>query len=314
MKKSDEKRPYTGKVSLLTAIPNVSEGRSNERIAELGEAVGGEAGGRLLDVSADADHHRTVFTTFGDPAALEAGVLAMSELALRRLDLRHHAGAHPRLGIIDVVPFVAYGDASMDLAIGAALATAERLGTELRVPVFLYGAASRRSARRRPITLRRLDLDAVASAIATGELVPDFGPHNVDEGVGVTLVGARPQMVAFNVQLASTDLGVAQRIASRVRESSGGLRGVQALGFFLERRGLSQVSMNVFAPFDFTLHDVLARVTREAESHGVAISDVEIVGLAPEAALCDGAGRVSLLAGVDERQVLETAIAARAGG
>ena len=287
----------------------MSEGRYEAWIDEMADALASPPGVRVVDVSSDPDHHRTVFSAVACGADLEDGLLAMSETALRRLDLRSHRGVHPRLGVIDVVPIVPLGEASMDEAIGCADAVAARMASELGLPVYLYGEAARRSARRRPAQLRRLGLDGVAAAAASGKLTPDFGPTVADPSRGVTLVGARGAMVAFNAVLNTHEVEIARAIAACVRESSGGLPGVQALGFLLESRSLTQVSMNVFAPFTATLSEIAEEVGSRARSLGTSIAELEVVGLVPEQALRSVSGEVVLPEGVDPQQVLETATA-----
>ncbi|MDX1384891.1 MAG: glutamate formimidoyltransferase [Thermoanaerobaculia bacterium] len=307
-------------MSLLETVPNLSEGRDSRRIDRIVAALEVR---RLcvLDVSADADHHRTVVTAVGEAGDLAMGLEAFTAAALAQVDLRSHRGVHPRLGVVDVVPIVPLPGATMAEAAACARDVGLRLGEGLDLPVFLYGHASPLagvatapgSARRRPIDLRRLGEEGVAAAIAAGDLVPDFGPARVDPARGVTLVGARPPMVAFNVVLDTGDVRIARAIAAKVRAAGGGLPGVEALGLGLPGRGLAQVSTNVHATgansegfaFETTLSHLAARVQAEAEALGATIVDTEIVGLVPRDAL---RGWGPQLPGVAPSEILEKAL------
>ena len=267
---------------LLEAVPNVSEGRDPALVQRLAAALGGAAGVRLLDVSSDPDHHRSVLTAVGEPAALEQGVVDLYRVALAGLDLRGHAGAHPRVGIVDVVPLVPLAGASMADAVAAARRLAQTVGDELGVPVFLYAEAARVEGRTTPAALRRGGFQALVDAVHAGELRPDHGPARVDPRVGVTLIGARGFLVAWNVRLATGDVGVARAVAKAIRERDGGLPGVQALGLYLESRRRAQVSVNLLLPSPTTLSTLVDRIRDEAGGRGVEIESSELVGLVPE--------------------------------
>lgn len=271
-------------MSLLACVPNVSEGRRRVVIDALADAVR-TSQATLADVSSDSDHHRTVLTLIGTPGSLVDAMESLAAVALETIDLRLHSGVHPRLGCLDVVPFVPLGGTDMEVAIQAAVSFGRWLGEGAGLPVFLYGEASRRSELRVPTSLRKLGLGGVAAAVEEGSWSPDFGPSRVDPACGLTLVGARSVLIAFNVLLDTDQVEIARRVARNVRESSGGLPGVQALGFFLDSRGLAQVSMNLLDPATTTLYDVVERVRREARACGVALLSSEIVGLVPRAAI-----------------------------
>jgi glutamate formiminotransferase/glutamate formiminotransferase/formiminotetrahydrofolate cyclodeaminase len=289
---------------VLAAVPNVSEGRDAAAIAALGRAF--ESSARLLAVHSDEDHHRSVFVLVGERAglvdALVAGIAAAREL----IDLRRHEGVHPRVGAADVVPLVPLANDDLAQACAAALEVAERTGDELGIPVLLYGEVGNGA---RPVAFRRGGLDELVRRIAAGEVTPDYGPSTVDPRTGVVLVGARRPLVAYNVELETDDLAVARAVAAAVRESSGGLPGVQAIGLELPRTGRVQVSMNVIDVDLTPLHEAVAAVAREARARGVEPGPGELVGLVPAAVL-----RAAEEAGVELDEVDETRVLERLAG
>ncbi len=259
----------------------------------------------MLDVHVDPDHNRSVFTLGGKPAELVDALLAGVAVAQERIDLRAHEGVHPRIGAADVVPVVAVWPEQLPAAKVAALDVASRIGSELELPVFLYGELAPAV---RPAALRRLGLSELARRVAEKELVPDFGPPRVDERTGCVLVGARRPLVAFNVDLATDDLAVAREIAAVVRETGGGFPGVRALGFPLASRGIVQVSMNVEDWRAAPLDEIVARIRIEADARGVTVAGSELVGLVPEGAARPGAEALGLPS-LDESQLLESRLA-----
>jgi glutamate formiminotransferase len=290
---------------VLEAVPNISEGRDAAVIEEIGRAFASQAA--LLDLHTDADHHRSVFTLAADAHALVEALLAGIARALELIDLRAHDGVHPRVGAVDVVPLVPLAPTQMELAEETARSVAERIGAELHVPVFLYG---RIGEGRRPAFFRRGGQAELQRRVAAGELRPDAGPGTLDARAGALLVGARPPLVAYNVDLATHDVSVARAIAETVRESGGGMSGVQAIGLALPRAGRVQVSMNVLDLERSPLHEVVERVTKEAAARGVAIADGELVGLVPARVVEDATEAGVRIPGVDESRVLERAVAA----
>jgi glutamate formiminotransferase len=294
---------------LLEVVPNVSEGREAQAIAAIAGALGSEPGVRLLDLSSDPDHHRSVLTAAGEPGPLERGLLKMTRTAVDRIDLRRHTGVHPRLGAVDVVPFVPLGAATMADAVGAADRLGRAIGDDLGIPVFLYGEAASAADRRLPASLRRLGLPGVAAALTNGALRPDYGPTRAHPTAGVTLVGARTFLIAFNVWLASADVRVARDIARAIRESGGGLPGVQALGFYLESRGRAQVSINLLRPGKTPLESVVERVRAEAAARGIEVERGELVGLLPEAVASRTTAKALLLPELGPDQILERKLA-----
>lgn len=290
---------------MLEAVPNVSEGRDLAAVAAIRDAFSSSAA--LLDVHSDADHHRSVFTLAGSGDDLVESLVAGAAIACERIDLRTHEGVHPRVGAVDVVPLVPIEPDSMPDAKRAALAVAERIGSELLLPVFLYGEVG---AGRRPADFRRGGIDELDRRMRDRELVPDRGPSMLDARVGAVLVGARAPLVAYNLDLATVDVCVAREVAAAVRESGGGLAGVQAIGLLLPGTGRVQVSMNVLDLDRSPLHEVVERVTQEAERHGVSVAGGELVGLVPELVLRAAAAAGASIPGVDDSHVLERRLAA----
>ena len=282
----------------LESVPNFSEGRDRETIDALGAALAG-GGARLLDVHADADHNRSVFTLVGDDAALVAGLVAGVACARERIDLRRHEGVHPRVGAADIVPLVAIRPEDLERAGAAATEAAGRIG-ELGLPVFLYGEPGRG-----PAFFRRGGPEELQRRIDGGEFAPDFGPAKLDPSAGAVLVGARRPLIAFNVNLRNGDVEVARSIAAVVRESGGGFPGVRALGLDLPRSGLVQVSMNVEDWEAAALSGIVARIAAEAEARGAEVAGSELVGLMPAGAAAEAAGAALRIDGFDATRVLE---------
>lgn len=281
----------------LESVPNFSEGRDRGTIDAIAGALSERA--RLLDVHADPDHNRSVFTLVGEEAELIEALVAGVACARKRIDLRRHAGVHPRIGAADVVPLVPIAPADMERARAAALEAAARIGG-LGLPVFLYGQPGRG-----PAFFRRGGPEELQRRIDAGELVPDFGPPRLDPAAGAVLVGARRPLVAFNVNLRSDDVEVARAIAAVVREGGGGFPGVRALGLDLPRAGLVQVSMNVEDWEAAALHEIVARVAEEAAARGVEVAGSELVGLMPAGAAAAAAGAMLRIDGFDTSRVLE---------
>jgi glutamate formiminotransferase len=244
-------------------------------------------------------HNRSVFTLVGAEDELVAALLAGVACAQERIDLREHEGAHPRIGAADVVPIVAVDPADAGRARDCALLVAGRIGAELQLPVFLYAESG---GGRGPAFFRHGDLQA---RIDAGEVTPDFGPARLDAHAGGVIVGARRPLIAFNVNLASDDVDAARAIAAGVRERGGGFPGVRALGLLLPRAGHAQVSMNIEDYESAALHDILARIEREAHERGVEVSGAELVGLMPAGAAVAAAGRMLRIDGFNAEHVLE---------
>jgi glutamate formiminotransferase len=283
----------------LESVPNFSEGRNEATIEAIGAALGEHA--ELLDVHADVDHNRSVFTLVGDEAQIAGALVAGVACARERIDLRTHSGAHPRTGAADVVPVVPLGPEDAERARATALEVARRIGEELALPVFLYGELA---PERGPAFFRRGGPEELQRRIDAGELAPDFGPPRLDERAGAVIVGARRPLIAFNVNLRG-GLDGAREIARLVRERDGGFPGVRALGLDLPRAGLVQVSMNVEDWEAAALHDIVERVGSEAEARGLEVVGSELVGLMPAGAAVAAAGAILRIDGFDPSRVLE---------
>jgi glutamate formiminotransferase len=282
----------------LESVPNFSEGRDEKTIDALGAALAEYA--RLLDVHADADHNRSVFTLVGTETELADALVAAVSVARERIDLRRHRGAHPRIGAADVVPLVPIRSGDMERARAAALGVAERLGS-LGLPVFLYGELA---PGRAPAHFRRGGPEELQRRLESGELRPDYGPDRLDPRAGGVIVGARRPLIAFNVDLRG-DLAAAREIAAVVRERDGGFRGVRALGLDLAGAGRVQVSMNVEDWEAAALHEIVAVVEREARARGAEVLRCELVGLMPAGAVAAAARAALRIDGFDASRVLE---------
>jgi glutamate formiminotransferase len=269
---------------LIECVPNFSEGRRPEVLAALAGAIQAVSGVRLLDVSPDVDHNRAVYTFAGEEDAVCEAAFESARVALAQIDLRTHQGVHPRIGAVDVIPLVPLWNATLQTCAALARRLAERLAVQLDLPVYLYASAARDPARELS-TIRRGGFERLRTEIARPERRPDRGPVRVHPTGGAVAVGAREILIAFNVDLETPDVAAARAIAAAVRESSGGLPAVQAMGVALPSRGCVQVSMNLR---DYRRTPPLAafqRVAAEAARRGIAVSGGELVGCAPRDAL-----------------------------
>lgn len=291
---------------VLECVPNISEGRDLAAVARIADAVARVPGVRVLDRHSDAVHHRSVLTLVGAAAPLRAAVLALFEATLIEVDVSAHHGAHPRIGAVDVVPFVPLTGATMADAVAAARTTAAEVAARFGVPVFLYEAAATRAERRALQDLRRGQFEGLAAKLRRPEWQPDFGPAVPHPRLGAVAIGARGLLVAYNINLATTRLDVATRIAAVVRESSGGLPCVKAMGLALPDRGLVQVSMNLTDIDRTSIADVFEAVSREAARAGVEVLESEVVGLVPARALLGAATRFLRLPQFGADRLLET--------
>ncbi len=295
-------------MGLVECVPNFSEGRRPQVLEQILEQIRATAGVQLIDQSMDRDHNRAVVTFVGPPAQVaEAAFQAMREAA-QLIDLNHHQGEHPRMGATDVVPFVPLEGTAMEECVRLAHAFGERAGRELEIPVFYYEQAARTPARRNLADVRKGQFEGLRDAIGKDPArEPDAGPRgHIHPTAGATAVGARMFLIAFNVNLATTELQIAKDIAKQVREKDGGLPGIKAMGFELADSKLSQVSMNV-CNFQATgLERVYREIERLAAERGVKIQESELVGLAPRAALPPGLAERIRLRGFDPKaQIIE---------
>ncbi len=295
---------------LIEAIPNISEGRRPEVVRAIADAAASVPGVALLDCSSDASHHRSVLTLAGSAPVLRESILRLFHAAIARIDLRGHAGAHPRIGAVDVVPFVPLGGMPMASCIDLAHAIAAEVGKRFELPVYLYAEAATRPQRRRLDLIRRGGFEGLAAKLRSPAWAPDGGPARRHRTAGAVAVGARGTLIAFNVNLASTDLEAARAIAGAVRERDGGLPAVKALGLRMtEREGAPvQVSMNLTDYQQTSIATAVARVTQEAATHGIEVSGTELVGLAPAAAAAESARRVRWDQTIEARLAKLTAV------
>ena len=270
--------------SVLECVPNVSEGRSPAVIDRLGRAITQVKGVRLASVHIDPDHHRSVFTFLGAPEAVQAAALSLARAVFEAVDMQAHQGMHPRLGALDVLPFVPLRDLTMADAVAVARAVGERLAADHGLPVYLYGAAATAPGRRSLLAVRAGQYEGLPTRLADPSWRPDFGPARFEPRLGALLVGARDVLVAYNVWLDTDDAAAARAIARAVRESAGGLPALQAMGGRLERRGIAQVAMNLLDYRVTSLPQAFDAVRSEAARRGVGVRRGELVGLAPRAA------------------------------
>ena len=283
----------------LESVPTFSEGRDTATIDAIGAAL--SAGVRLLDVHADADHNRSVFTVVGEDDPLVSALVDAVSVARDRIDLTRHEGAHPRIGAADVVPVVPLRPTDMERAKAVTLRLAERVG-ELGLPVFLYGELA---TGRGPAFFRRGGIPELEERLSNG-LTPDFGPAQLHPTAGGVIVGARRPLIAFNVDLRGATLDDAKTIASAIRERDGGFPGVRALGLELPGSGRVQVSMNIEDWEASALHEIVARIESEAVELGAAVERAELVGLMPAGAAAAAAGSALRIDGFDGSRLIET--------
>jgi glutamate formiminotransferase / 5-formyltetrahydrofolate cyclo-ligase len=293
-------------MALIECIPNLSEGRRAGVVADIATAIRGIPGVRLLDLQSDASHNRSVLTLVGDAGPLEHAVLTLFDRAVAVIDLRTHQGEHPRVGAVDVVPFVPIEGVTMDECVTLARQVGAAVAARFDLPVFLYEEASDTAFRKNLEDIRRGEFEGLAEKMADPRWAPDFGPRRPHPTAGASIIGARMPLIAYNINLATNRLDVAKKIASAVRMSSGGFRFVKAMGIRLDDRDIVQVSMNLTHFEKTPIFRVFEAVRREAARYGVQILESEIVGLVPAAALVQAAEFYLQLEGFKPDQVLET--------
>ena len=300
-------------MTIIETVPNISEGRRADVLEALGRAVQGIDRVSLLDLSSDPSHNRSVLTLAGEADGLVTALLNLYAVAIDRIDMSNHTGVHPRIGAVDVVPFVPLHAATMDDCVALAHRLAHAVSERFEIPVYLYGNAARRPERRALEEIRRGQFETLKTKMTHAEWRPDFGPTSPHPTAGASAIGARSILIAFNVNLDTEDLDIARQIARTVRERDGGLPGVKALGVRLPHLGLVQVSTNVLDYERSPLHRVFARIEREATKRGVGIVESEIVGLVPAHALYATAASVLRLGPVTGNQVIESRLCPEKG-
>jgi glutamate formiminotransferase len=301
-------------MAVIECVPNVSEGRRADVVQALVDAVRSVSGVRLLDYSSDPSHNRSVLTIVGDAAPLKDAILALFDAATARIDLRRHSGEHPRVGAVDVVPFIPIADVTMAECVALARETAAEVSQRFDLPVFLYEEAATTPERRNLEDIRRGEFEGLSGKLALPEWAPDFGAARPHPSAGASVIGARMPLIAYNVNLATDRLDVAKKIAIAVRHSSGGFRFVKAMGVSLEDRGIVQVSMNLTNYEKTPIFRVFEAVKSEAERYGVSVLESEIIGLVPAAALFGSAEYYLQIGGFRPEQVLETRLQRLDGG
>ena len=297
---------YKHGMPIIECVPNVSEGRRPEIIERFVNAIRAVDGVRVLDYSSDASHNRSVLTLAGEAAPLKAAILALFEQAVATIDLRTHKGEHPRLGAVDVVPFVPIEGVTMADCVALAKETAADVAARFGVPAYLYEEASANPARKNLEDIRRGEFEGLTDKMVKPEWKPDFGATTPHPSAGASVIGARMPLIAYNINLATDRLDVAKRIAAGIRHSSGGFRFVKAMGITLEGRKIVQVSMNLTNYEKTPMYRVFEVVKCEAARYGVNVLESEIVGLVPSAALIATAEYFLQLEGFKHDQVLET--------
>jgi glutamate formiminotransferase len=294
---------------LFEAIPNFSEGRDREKIERLAGSVRAVPGIRVLGLHTDPDHNRSVLTFAGEEAAVLEAAVALAGACAREIDLSSQTGEHPRMGSLDVLPFVPLSGATLEDAARLARSAGERIGS-LGFPVYLYEAAATSPGRRNLAEVRSGGYDGLVARLEDPLWLPDYGPQVLDPRIGAVAVGARPFLVAFNAYLDTDDVSVAKAVARTVRERDGGLPGVKALG--LEVGGKAQVSMNLTDLEATPIHIALEAVRSAAAQHGASVESTELVGLAPLEAILQAARHYLALRGLERAHVLEAALWERA--
>lgn len=274
---------------LVECVPNFSEGRNMETIMKIVAPFIVTEGVKLLDYNADRDHNRTVVSVMGEPDSVKKAMIEATGIAIREIDLRQHQGEHPRMGAVDVVPFIPIQNFSMEEAVALARETGQEMASQYNLPIFLYEKAATMPARENLANVRKGEFEGMADKLLQTEWQPDFGPDRIHPSAGVTAVGARMPLVAFNINLNTNNLEIANQIARCIRHISGGLRYCKAMGVVLQERGIVQVSINMTDYTKTSLYRVFEMVRFEAQRYGVEVVGSEIIGLSPMVALIDAA-------------------------
>lgn len=294
---------------IIESIPNISEGKNKEVIEACVDQIRTTAGCTLLNYSSDPNHNRTVITYIGDAKGVEEASVKLAKKAVELIDLTKHKGEHPRMGCVDVMPFVPIKDADNEDCIELSKIVGKRIAEEADLPVFLYEMSAQKEERKNLASIRKGQFEGMAEKVTSPGWEPDFGGARIHPTGGVVAVGARPPLVAYNLNLSTSDVEIAKKIAKIIREKAGGLNNVKAMGFMLEDRNIAQVSINM-TDFRVTpLYRVTELVKAEAKRYGVTVTGSEIVGLCPMKALIDSAEYYLQIEDFDfEKQVLENYI------
>lgn len=300
-------------MAVIECVPNVSEGRRPDVINKLADSLRAVPGLRVLDVQSDATHNRSVFTLAGDANAMAIGIPTLFEGAIAAIDLTSHKGEHPRMGAVDVTPFIPIDGVTMAECVALAKSVSQEIASRFSLPIYLYEEASTNPERKNLEDIRRGEFEGLPAKMAKPGWAPDFGPSAPHPTAGASVIGARMPLIAYNINLNTNRLDVAKKIASAIRMSSGGLRYVKAMGIPLEDRGIVQVSMNLTNYEKTPIFRVFDLVKREAERYGVSVLESEIVGLVPAAALRSAVEYYLQLEGFSGAQVLENKLRSHPG-
>ena len=292
----------------MECVPNFSEGRDLAKIEKIVDKFRAKAGVKQLDYSNDEDHHRLVVTVVGEPEALKDALLEAIGQAVELIDLTKHSGQHPRMGAVDVVPFIPIRGCTMDEAIALSKEVGEKVAALYRVPVFLYEKSASAPHRENLAAIRKGEFEGMEAKIKQPEWKPDFGPAERHPSAGTVAIGARMPLVAYNVNLGTANLEIASSIAKKIRFIGGGLRYCKAMGVELKERGIVQVSINMTDYTRTALYRAFELVRIEARRYGVPVVGSEIIGLVPMEALIDTASYYLGLEDFSIDQVLETRI------
>ncbi|MGD8764966.1 MAG: glutamate formimidoyltransferase [Desulfobacteraceae bacterium] len=293
---------------ILECVPNFSEGRDLKKIEKIIEPFKGSGGVKLLDYQTDEDHNRSVVTVVGEPQPLKTAVIESMGVAIDVIDMRAHKGQHPRMGAVDVVPFIPLKEITMDEAIEISRETAQKVADTYSLPIFLYEKSATKPERQNLAAIRKGQFEGMPEKIKQPQWAPDFGPAQIHPTAGVTAIGARMPLVAFNVNLNTRHIEIANQIAKKVRHISGGLRYCKGIGIELRDRGIVQVSLNMTDYTQTALYRVFELIRIEAQRYGVNVIGSEIIGLVPMEALVDCASHYLGLEDFSMEQVLEARI------
>lgn len=290
---------------IVQCVPNISEGRRLDVVEKIVDQIRQVDGVQLLDYSSDHDHNRSVITYVGDLTSVQEASFRMAKEAVNLINMEEHQGAHPRIGAVDVIPFIPIEGLTMKECVGGAAKLAERINKELGVPTYLYGEAATQAKRKNLSNIRKGNYEGLKASIQDADRHPDFGDPKMHKTAGATVIGARMPLVAFNVNLGTNKKEIADEIARNVRERNGGFKNVKGMGVALEERGEVQVSMNLENYQATPIFRVLETIRREAARYGVPVVGTEVIGLVPQQALIDVANWYLQLEGFDSNQILE---------
>lgn len=290
---------------LVECVPNFSEGQRPEVISAIIDQARAVPGVKVLDYSSDPDHNRTVLTFVGEPQAAKEAAFACCAKAAELIDMEKHKGGHPRIGATDVIPFIPVAGVSMEECITLAHELGKEIAEKLSIPVYFYEAAAKRPHMKALPDVRKGEYEGLKEAIKTSERAPDEGPQTMHPKAGATVVGARPFLVAFNINLATSDVSIAKKIAQTIRAAKGGYVNCRAIGLMLDDRGIAQVSINMTDYTSTPLHRVFETVKSEAARYGVNVTGSEVIGLTPMQALIDAASFYLRIDDFKRDQVLE---------